>query len=55
MEILKKDVFGRSHFVKKWVIRIIGILSYRRFNGINSLEIKGTKNLKNLPKQLSLI
>ena len=50
MNLFKKDVFGRSYFIKKWVIRIIGFLSYRRFKGINSLEISGTKNLKVLPK-----
>ena len=50
MSLFKKDVFGRSYFIKKWVIRIIGFLSYRRFKGINSLEITGTKNLKGLPK-----
>ena len=49
MSLFKKDVFGRSYFIKKWVIRIIGFLSYRRFKGINSLEITGTKNLKGLP------
>ena len=50
MNLFKKDVFGRSYFIKKWVIRIIGFLSYRRFKGINRLEISGTKNLKGLPK-----
>ena len=50
MSLFKKDVFGRSYFIKKWVIRIIGFLSYRRFKGINSLEITGTKNLIGLPK-----
>ena len=49
MSLFKKDVFGRPYFVKKWVIRIIGLLSYRRFKGINSLKITGSKNLKNLP------
>ena len=49
MNLFKKDVFGRSYFIKKWVIRIIGFLSYRRFKGINRLEITGTKNLKGLP------
>ena len=50
MNLFKKDVFGRSYFIKRWVIRIIGFLSYRRFKGINSLEITGTKNLRGLPK-----
>ena len=51
MNLFKKDVFGRPYFIKKWVIRIIGFLSYRRFKGINSLKITGTRNLKNLPKK----
>ena len=55
MSLFKKDVFGRPYFIKKWVIRIIGFLSYRRFKGINSLKITGTKNLKNLPNNNVLL
>ena len=49
LSIFRKDIFGNSHFVKKWVIRIIGIVSYRRFRGINNLIISGTENIKSLP------
>ena len=50
MSLIKKDVFGRSLFLKKWTIRIIAMLSYRRFNGINKLHITGTDNLLGLPE-----
>ena len=49
MDLIKKDVFGRSLFLKKWIIRIIAALSYRRFNGINKLHITGTDNFLDLP------
>ena len=49
LSFFRKDIFGNSHFVKKWVIRIIGIVSYRRFRGINNLIISGTENIKSLP------
>jgi len=48
--LLKKDIFGNPHLIKKWVIRIVGIVSYRRFRGINNLVISGTENIKSLPK-----
>ena len=45
------NVFGQFYFIKRLIIFIIGIYTYRRYNGFNKLEIKGTENLKNLPKQ----
>ena len=50
LSIFKKDIFGNPHLIKKWVIRIVGIVSYRRFRGINNLVISGTENIKSLPK-----
>ena len=49
-DAFKKDIFGNPHLIKKWVIRIVGIVSYRRFRGINNLIITGTENIKNLPE-----
>ena len=49
--LFKKDIFGNPHLIKKWVIRIVGIVSYRRFRGINNLIITGTDNIKNLPEK----
>ena len=50
LSLFKKDIFGNPHLLKKWVIRIVGIVSYRRFRGINNLIITGTENIKNLPE-----
>ena len=49
LDMFKKDVFGTPHIIKKWVIRIVGFVSYRRFRGINNLKITGTQNIKGLP------
>lgn len=43
------DAFGTPYFLKRLVIFIIGIVSYRRFNGFNKLKITGSENLVNLP------
>ena len=51
LSLFKKDIFGNPHLIKKWVIRIVGIVSYRRFRGINNLIITGTENIKNLPEK----
>ena len=51
LSFFKKDIFGNPHFIKKWVIRIVGIVSYRRFRGINNLIITGTENIKGLPEK----
>jgi len=49
MKLIKTDVFGRSLFLKKWVIRLMGVLSHRRFKGINKLQIRGSEQIKSLP------
>lgn len=49
MKLIKKDIFGRSLFLKKWIIRLIGGFFYRRFKGINNLQISGSGEIKNLP------
>ena len=51
LSLFKKDIFGNPYLIKKWVIRIVGIVSYRRFRGINNLIITGTENIKNLPEK----
>ena len=51
MNIFSKNCFSQNLFIKKWLIIILGKISYRRFNGINRLKIKGISNLKNLPQK----
>ena len=43
------DAFGTPYFLKRLIIFILGIVSYRRFNGFNKLKISGAENLVNLP------
>ncbi len=42
------DAFGNLYFLKRIIIFIFGVVSYRRFNGFNKLKITGTENLVNL-------
>src|SRR5690606_4000392 len=49
MGLFKRNPFGHILFIKKWVIRIIGSLSHRRFRGFNELQIEGSEIIKNLP------
>ena len=51
MKLLQKDIFGNILIIKKVLIIILGCLSYRRFNGINNLKIKGSEIIKKLPKK----
>jgi 1-acyl-sn-glycerol-3-phosphate acyltransferase len=47
--LLKRNPFGHILYVKKWIIRILGTLSHRRFRGFNELKIEGSEIIKNLP------
>ncbi len=49
MGLLKKNPFGHILFFKKWLIRIFGVLSHRRYRGFNELKIEGSEIIKNLP------
>jgi len=44
------DAFGNIYFLKRLVIFVLGLVSYRRFNGFNKLKISGAENLVDLPK-----
>ena len=49
MGLFKTNPFGHILFVKKWLIRILGLLTHRRFRGFNDLQIEGSEIIKNLP------
>ena len=51
MRLFKKNIFGQFLFLKKWIIRIAGVLSHRRYRGFNELQIEGSDILRNLPEQ----
>lgn len=50
MSLFKKNPFGHILFIKRWIIRILGILTHRRFKGFNQLHIEGSEILRNLPE-----
>ena len=47
--IFKTNPFGHNLYIKKWIIRLFGWLTHRRFKGFNQLKIEGSEILKNLP------
>ena len=50
MALFKRNPFGHILIVKKWLIRIFGALTHRRFRGFNELQIEGSDIIKNLPE-----
>lgn len=50
MNILKRNPFGHNLLIKKWLIRILGLLTHQRFNRFNKLKIEGSDVLKSLPE-----
>ena len=49
MRLIKRNPFGHILYIKKWLIRILGTISHRRFRGFNELKIEGSEIIKNLP------
>ena len=49
MGLFKKNPFGHILFLKKWLIRIFGVITHRRFRGFNELQIEGSEIIKDLP------
>lgn len=49
MPLFKRNPFGHILWVKKWIIRVLGIISHGRYRRFNSLQIEGSEVLRNLP------
>lgn len=49
MPIFKRNPFGHILFLKKWLIRIFGIISHGRYRRFNNLQIEGSEILRDLP------
>ncbi|MEP5255125.1 MAG: lysophospholipid acyltransferase family protein [Winogradskyella arenosi] len=50
MGLFKRNPFGHILWVKKWLIRVLGALTHRRFRGFNELQIEGSEIIKHLPE-----
>jgi len=48
MSIFKENPFGHILFLKKWIIRILGIITHQRYKRFNKIEIEGSEIIRNL-------
>jgi len=49
MKLFKRNTFGHILFLKRWLIRILGLISHSRYNRFNSLQIEGSEIIRDLP------
>jgi 1-acyl-sn-glycerol-3-phosphate acyltransferase len=49
MPIFKRNPFGHILFVKRWLVRIIGVVSHGRYRRFNQLKIEGSEIIRDLP------
>ena len=50
MKLYKQDPFGNALFLKKFLIRILGLISHQRYQGFNKLHIEGSEIIRDLPE-----
>lgn len=48
MGICKTNPFGHNLFLKKWLIRILAVVTHQRYKRFNKLEIEGSEVIRNL-------
>ncbi|MDO4229942.1 MAG: lysophospholipid acyltransferase family protein [Capnocytophaga sp.] len=51
MTLFKKDPFGHILWIKRWLIRIFGLITHSRYNGFNKLKIEGSDVIRQLPQR----
>jgi len=49
MKIFKRNTFGHILFLKRWLIRVFGIISHGRYHRFNQLQIEGSEIIRDLP------
>ncbi|MFL2577241.1 MAG: lysophospholipid acyltransferase family protein [Flavobacteriaceae bacterium] len=47
--MFKKNPFGHYLILKKWLIRILGCLTHRRYRGFNKLQVEGSEIIRQIP------
>ncbi|MFL9837582.1 lysophospholipid acyltransferase family protein [Flavobacterium sp. ST-75] len=50
MGLFKTNPFGHILFLKRWLIRLFGVMTHRRYRGFNELQIEGSEIIKALPE-----
>ncbi|WP_397446961.1 lysophospholipid acyltransferase family protein [Polaribacter sp. R77954] len=51
MPLFKRNPFGHYLFIKKFIIRLFGVISHGRYRKFNNLQIEGSEVLRNLPEK----
>ena len=51
MGLFKENPFGHILFLKKWLIRSLGLITHQRYKGFNTLEIEGSDIIRELPEK----
>lgn len=49
MPLFKRNTFGHILFLKRWLIRIFGVVSHGRYHRFNDLQIEGSEIIRDLP------
>ncbi len=49
MGLFKRNPFGHILFIKRWLIRIFGGITHRRYRGFNQLQVDGSEIIRALP------
>ncbi|UJH66893.1 1-acyl-sn-glycerol-3-phosphate acyltransferase [Allomuricauda sp. SCSIO 65647] len=49
MALFKRNPFGHILFFKKWLIRIMGLMTHQRYKQFNKLQIEGSEIIRGLP------
>lgn len=50
MGLFKTNPFGHILFLKKWLIRVFGVMTHQRYRGFNEMQIEGSEIIKKLPE-----
>ena len=50
MPLFKKNPFGHILWIKKMLIRILGVISHSRYRSFNKLKIEGSEILRSIPE-----
>jgi len=51
MPLLKRNPFGHILWIKKWLIRLLGVISHGRYQRFNDLQIEGSEIIRDLPQE----
>jgi 1-acyl-sn-glycerol-3-phosphate acyltransferase len=49
MKLFKRNTFGHILFIKRWLNRILGVISHGRYHRFNELQIEGSEIIRDLP------